>query len=76
MPGNLQRSSTGIFVDRILAYLKAERPAAFGAKLQALEWKSLNRTLRFPFRRKPRRPHLNRHPAGISGTTASPRIHQ
>src|SRR5580704_8734216 len=76
MPANLQRSSTGIFVDRIFAKLKAERAAAFGAKLQAVERKSLNQTLRFPLRREPRRPQLNRHPAGISGATVSPRIHQ
>jgi len=76
VPLNFQPSPAGALSDFLGTDAEVERILFSGAEIQTSPGKSLNETLRFSILRKPRRPHLDGHPARVAGATAPTRIHQ
>ncbi len=76
MSVNVQVSTAKILANFVRRNPKPKRVLSPVAEFHAIRPISLNETLRLPLGWKPRCPHLHRHPAGITRTPRTPRIHQ
>src|SRR5271166_2712797 len=76
LPADFQRAAAEALADFVVGDSEVKRILPPGAEVQPFERKSLNETLRFSIRRKPRRPHLHGHSARVVRATVPAGVHQ